>query len=93
MGKKIHTTEQIIRKLRQAEVLLGEGKSVAEMCRSLGVTDSTYYKWRRDVGGLKMDQAKRLKALEKENSRLKQAVADLTLDKLILQEASKLGKG
>ena len=93
MGKKIHTTEQIIRKLRQAEVLLGEGKSVAEMCRSLGMTDSTYYKWRRDYGGLKMDQAKRLKALEKENSRLKQAVADLTLDKLILKEATQLGKG
>lgn len=92
MSKKIHTTEQIIRKLRQAEVMLGEGKNVAEMCRSLGVTDSTYYKWRRDYGGLKMDQAKRLKVLEKENSRLKQAVADLTLDKLILQEACKLGK-
>ena len=88
MSKKVHKAEEIIRKLRQAEVLLHEGKPVAEMCRSLGVTDSTYYKWRREYGGLKMDQAKRLKELEHENGRLRRVVADLTLDKLILQEAA-----
>jgi putative transposase len=88
MKKKGFSSEEIIRKLRQAEVLLHEGKVVAEMCRELGVTDSTYYKWRREYGGLKMDQAKRLKDLERENTRLKRVVADLTLDKLILQDAA-----
>ena len=89
MGKRKNlTAEQIISKSRQAEVLLGEGKATAEMCRALGVTDSTYYKWRREYGGLKIDQAKRLKALEKENSQLRRAVADLTVDKLILQDAA-----
>jgi putative transposase len=89
MGKKKgFSGEEIIRRLRQAEVLLHEGKSVVEACRELGVTDSTYYKWRREYGGLKMDQARRLKDLERENVRLKRVVADLTLDKLILQEAA-----
>lgn len=86
--KKCHSSEEIIRKLRQAEVLLHEGKVVAEVCRELWITDSTYYKWRKEYGGLKMDQAKRLKDLERENGRLRRAVADLTLDKLILQDVS-----
>ncbi len=87
-SKKAHSAEEIIRKLRQAEVMLHEGKAVAEVCRGLGVTDSTYYKWRKEYGGLKMDQARRLKELERENGRLKRVVADLTLDKLILQDAA-----
>jgi len=88
MGKKAHSSEEIIRKLRQAEVLLHEGKSIAEACRVLGVADATYYKWRKEYGGMKIDQAKRLKELERENARLKRAVADLTLDKLILQDVA-----
>ena len=88
MKKKGYGSEEIIRKLRQAEVLLHEGKVVAEVCRELGITDSTYYKWRREYGGMKVDQAKRLKDLERENVRLKRAVADLTLDKLILQDVA-----
>jgi putative transposase len=88
MKKKGFSSEEIVRKLRQAEVLLHEGKVVAEVCRELGVTDSTYYKWRREYGGMKMDQARRLKDLERENTRLKRVVADLTLDKLILQDAA-----
>lgn len=88
MGRKVHSSEDIVRKLRQAEVLLHAGKSVAEMCRELGVTDATYYKWRKEYGGMKLDQAKRLKELERENGRLKRAVADLTLDKLILQDVA-----
>lgn len=83
---KGYTPETIVRKLRQAEVMLHEGKSIAEICRSLSVSDSTYYKWRREYGGLQVNHAKRLKELERENSRLKKAVADLTVDKLILQE-------
>ena len=85
-AKKGYNTEAIIRKLRQAEVMLHEGKSIAEVCRSLSISDSTYYKWRKEYGGLQVSQAKRLKELEKENSRLKKAVANLTVDKLILQE-------
>jgi transposase-like protein len=88
MGRKVHSSEDIVRKLRQAEVMLYTGKSVAEMCRELGVTDATYYKWRKEYGGMKIDQAKRLKELERENGRLKRAVADLTLDKLILQDVA-----
>lgn len=88
MSKKTHSAEEIIRKLRQAEVMLHEGKVMSEVCRTLGVVDSTYYKWRKEYGGLKMDQAKRLKDLERENCRLRRAVADLTLDKLILQDAA-----
>ena len=79
MGKKAHSSEEIIRKLRQAEVLLHGGKSVAEACRELEVTDATYYKWRKEYGGMKMDQAKRLKDLERENSELKKMLAELLL--------------
>jgi transposase-like protein len=85
---KRFTTEQIIRKLREAEVLLAKGQTVAQICKQLGVTDQTYYRWRREYGGLKTDQAKRLKELERENVRLKKVVADLTLDKAILKEAA-----
>ena len=85
-AKKGYSSEVIIRNLRQAEVLLHEGKPIAEVCRSLGISDSTYYKWRREYGGMQVSQAKRLKELERENNRLKKAVANLTVDKLILQE-------
>jgi transposase-like protein len=88
MAKKQHTVEQIIGKLREAEVLLSQGETVAQASRSLGVTEQTYYRWRKEYGGLKLNQAKRLKELERENGRLRQAVADLTLDKLILKEAA-----
>ena len=88
MARKKHTVEQIISKLREAEVQLGRGSTVGDVCRSLGVTEQTYYRWRKEWGGLKLDQAKRLKILERENGQLRRAVADLTLDKLILKEAS-----
>ena len=89
MGHKRYTPEQIIGKLRQAEVRSAEGATVAEFVRELGITEQTYYRWRKEYGGLKVSQAKRLKELEQENARLKRAVADLTLDKLILEEAAK----
>ncbi len=89
MPKKKHSVEQIIHKLREAEVLLSQGKAVAEVGRSLGITEQTYYRWRKEYGGLKMVQVKRLKELEVENSRLRKAVADLTLDKQILLEAAR----
>ncbi|MCL7959776.1 MAG: IS3 family transposase [marine benthic group bacterium] len=89
MGQKRYTPEQIIGKLRQAEVRSAEGARVAEIVRELGITEQTYYRWRKEYGGLKVSQAKRLKELEQENARLKRAVADLTLDKLILEEAAK----
>ena len=76
-------------KLRQVDVLTSQGQSVADAVRSIGVTEVTYYRWRREYGGLKSDQVKRLKALETENARLRRAVSDLTLDKLILQEAAR----
>jgi len=88
MARKRFTVEQIIGKLREAEVRLGQGETVAQVCRQLGVTEQTYYRWRKEYGGLKLDQAKRLKDLERENARLRQAVADLTLDKQILKEAA-----
>jgi len=89
MGKGIRRTpEQIIRKLRQAEVLSGQGKTVDQICRELGVSDATYYKWRKDYGGMGMDQAKRLKELESENARLKRVVADLSLDNQILKDVA-----
>jgi putative transposase len=87
MSRKRFTAEKIIAMLREAEVVLAQGKKVGEMCRSLGVSEQSYYRWRREYGGLKTSQAKRMKDLERENSRLKKAVADLTLDKLILREA------
>lgn len=83
-----HTSEQIINKLREAEVLQAQGTSIRELCKKLGITDQTYYRWRKEYGGLRVDQAKRLKDLEKENSRLKRVVAELTLDAAILKEAA-----
>jgi len=89
MGKgKRRTPEQIIRKLRQAEVLSGQGQTVEQICRELGVSDATYYKWRKEYGGMGMDQAKRLKELEVENVRLKRVVADLSLDNQILKDVA-----
>ena len=89
MRKKRHTPEQIIHKLREAEVELARGMKVPEACRKIEVTEQTYYRWRKEFGGLKLDQAKRLKELEKENQRLKTLVADLNLDKAILEEAAR----
>ena len=86
MSRK-RTPEQIIAKLREAEVALSQGETTGRVCRRLGVSEQTYYRWRKEYGGLKVDQAKRLKELEKENSRLRRAVSDLTLDKQILKEA------
>ena len=88
MGRKRFSTEQIIQKLRQAEIELAKGRSIGEVAKQLGITDQTYYRWRKEYGGLKTDQAKRLKELERENARLKKVVADLTLDKAILKEAA-----
>ena len=87
MGRKRFTPEQIIGMLREAEVRLSQGEKVKVICRSLGITEQTYYRWRKDYGGMKVSQARRLKELERENGRLKKAVAELTLDKLILKEA------
>jgi putative transposase len=89
MGRKRHKPEEIIAKLRQVDVLTAQGTPVAEAIRSVGVTEVTYYRWRQEYGGLKSDQVKRLKDLETENARLRKVVSDLTLDKLILQEAAK----
>src|SRR5438067_2140518 len=89
MPRKRHKAEEIVTKLRQVEVLTSQGRSVAEAIRSIGVTEVTYYRWRSEYGGLKGDQVKRLKELETENTRLRRAVSDLTLDKLILAEAAK----
>ena len=89
MPRKAFTAEQIINKLREAELLLNQGAKVPEACRKIGVTDQTYYRWRKDYGGLNVDQAKRLKDPEKENFRLKHLVADLSLDNAILKEASR----
>ena len=86
MARKRYSVEDIIHKLREADVLLSQGKPVAEVCRAIAVTDVTYYRWRKEYGGLQIDQAKRLKELEQENTRLRRAVSDLTLDKLILKE-------
>jgi transposase-like protein len=87
MARKRFKVEQIIGMLREAEVGLSRGMKVSDMCRGFGITEQTYYRWRREYGGLKVSQVKRFKELEKENSRLKKAVAELTLDKLILKEA------
>jgi transposase-like protein len=86
---KRHTAEETVAKLRQVDVLMAQGRSVADAVRSIGVTEVTYYRWRKEYGGLKGVQVKRLKELEIENSRLRRAVSDLTLDKLILTEAAK----
>jgi putative transposase len=89
MPKKRHQPEEIVAKLRQVDVLVSQGQSQADAVRSIGVTEVTYYRWRQEYGGLKTDQVKRLKDLETENARLRKAISDLTLDKLILQEAAK----
>jgi transposase-like protein len=89
MAKKRHKPEEIVAKLRQVDVLVSQGQSVADAVRQIGVTEVTYYRWRQEYGGLKSDQVKRLKDLETENTRLRRAVSDLTLDKLILQEATR----
>ncbi len=88
MPRKRHKAEEIVAKLRQVEVLIGQGQSVAEAIRSIAATEVTYYRWRSEYGGLKGDQVKRLKELEAENTRLRRAVSDLTLEKLILKEAA-----
>ena len=87
--RKHHSPEQIIGTLREAEVLLAQGQTVGQACKALGVSEQTFYRWRAEYGGMKIDQARRLKDLERENARLRKAVADLTLDKLILQEAAR----
>jgi len=89
MVRKVFKPEQIIGKLREAEVLLSQGLTVGEASRKLGVTEQTYYRWRREYGGMRIEQAKRLKDLEKENSRLKKLVADISLDNAILKEAAR----
>jgi putative transposase len=89
MPKKTSTPEQIIGKLRQAEILLNQGATVSEACRKIEVTDQTFYRWRKEYGGMRVDQARRLKDLEIENTRLKKLVAELSLDKAILTEAAR----
>lgn len=89
MPRKRHKPEEIVAKLRQVDVLVSQGHAVADAVRSIGVTEVTYYRWRQEFGGLKSDQVKRLKELEAENARLRRAVSDLTLDKMILAEAAK----
>lgn len=93
MARKRFKPEEIVAKLRQVEVLQGQGGTVVDAIRQIGVTEVTYYRWRREYGGMKTDQLKRLKELEKENLRLRRAVSDLTLDKLILAEAAKGPEG
>jgi transposase-like protein len=86
MARKNFTAEQIVSKLRQIEILSSQGKSIPQACKEAGVSDVTYYRWRKEYGGLQVDQAKRLKALEQENARLKRVVADLSLEKAMLKE-------
>jgi len=89
MARRSYRLEQIINKLREAEVLVSQGATIGEAVRKIGVTDMTYYRWRREYGGMRIEQLKRLKELEKENTRLKRIVADLSLDNSILKEASR----
>ena len=89
MGRKRFTPEQIITMLREAEVLLSQGAQMADIWRKLGISEQTYYRWRKEYGGMRIDQAKRLKQLEQENARLKKLVADLSLDNAILKEANR----
>ena len=89
MPRKRYTAEEIVAKLRQVDVLMAQGQHVADAVREIGVSEVTYYRWRQEYGGLKSDQVKRLKELETENARLRRAISDLTLDKLILQEAAR----
>ena len=88
MGKRSYSPEQIINKVREAEILLNQGATVGEASKKIGVTEHTYYRWRKEYGGMRVEQAKRLKGLEKENARLKKLVADLSLDNAILKEAA-----
>ena len=88
MARKRHTAEEIIGKLRAVEVEMATGQSAQQACRKIGVTEQTYYRWRKEYGGLRLDQARRLKALERENARLKRVVADQALDMAILKEAA-----
>ena len=88
MAKKTYTPEQIINKLREAEIHINQGISIAEASRKIGITQQTYYRWRKEYGGLRIEQAKKLKSLEKENTQLKRLVADLSLDNSILKEAA-----
>lgn len=90
MAKKTFSAEDIINKLREAEVLISQGKTIAEVSKALGVTDQTYYRWKKEYGGMQTDQDKRLKELERENARLRKVVADLTLDMEILKEVNAL---
>ena len=89
MARRRYGPEEIVKLLREAEVLVSQGQSVLEACRQIGVTEVTYYRWRKESGGLQVDQARRFKDLEKENARLKKLVADLSLDNQILKEAAK----
>jgi putative transposase len=89
MRKKNYTPEEILMKLREADVMQSKGQTIAEACRQMGITETTYYKWRKEYGGLKVDQAKRFKQLEQENARLKKLVADLSMDNAILKEAAR----
>jgi putative transposase len=89
MGKQRHTAEQIIGKLREAEVLTSKGMPMEEVLRQIGISDATYYKWRKEYGGLRVDQAKRLKEIEAENARLRKVIADLTINNSILKEAAR----
>jgi|TARA_B100001971_G_C18007770_1_gene440736 transposase-like protein len=89
MSKKRYGSEQIINKLREAEIMLSKGGTIGEASRKIGVTEQTYYRWRKQYGGMRIEQARRLKELEKENSRLKKLVADLSLDNAILKEVSR----
>ena len=89
MPRKINTPEQIINKLREAEILLSQGNTISVICKKIGISDYTYYRWRKEYGGMRVDQAHRLNELEQENSRLKRLVADLSLDNSILKEAAR----
>jgi len=89
MSRKRYSAEQIVSKLREAEVLIAKGQSISQAAKALGITDQTYYRWRKEDGGMRTDQARRLKELERENAQLKKVVADLSLDKQILEEASR----
>jgi len=89
MGRRTYTPEQIINKLREVEISISQGATTAEASRKVGITEQTYYRWRREYGGMRVEQARRLKELEKENSRLKKLVADLSLDNAILKEAAR----
>jgi len=88
MGRKRHTAEEVVNKLRQADVELAKGTSIAAVCKLLSVSEQTYYQWRREYGGLKVDQAKRFRELQQENARLKRLLAEAELDKAILREAA-----